>query len=205
MASDPAVVLAVLGQVGVQQVQRNAADLGAPDARQDVAARKRRGDHDWLPILIEQRPQRYVPRLKIVVVLALVARAVDRLAEVAVAVEQPDAHQWQAEVARRLEVITSKHAEPARIDWQAIGNRKLSGEIGDARRTRNLRRPCQVLSQVALEREQLRGVCLEPTRIAGDVSHDGDRVVGRLDCDRGLRSGAQRSTGPPAATNGVVA
>ena len=63
----------------------------------------------------------------------LLLHAVDGqlLAEVAVAVEEPDADEGDAEVARRLQVVAGQHAEAAGVLRQRLGDAELRREVGD--------------------------------------------------------------------------
>ena len=71
------------------------------------------------------------------VVVLLVAVGVDRLAEVALAVEQPDADERQGHVAGRLHVVAGEDAEAARVDAERLVEAVLGAEVGDrARRAR---------------------------------------------------------------------
>ncbi len=65
------------------------------------------------------------------VALLLPAVGVEALAEVAVPVEQPDADQRHAEVARRLEVVAGQHAEAAGVLGDRLGDAELGREVGD--------------------------------------------------------------------------
>ncbi len=94
---DRPVGVVVVGQVRVEQQHRHAADLGEPDGSGQVAA----GQLDASPSAARptrSRTRRIGSRLEVVVrvVVLLVAVGIDRLAEVALAVEQPDADQRAA-------------------------------------------------------------------------------------------------------------
>jgi hypothetical protein len=58
------------------------------------------------------------------------------LVEVALLVQQSDAEQRHAELARGLEVIPREDAEPARVDRQGLGQAELQREIRDERTRR---------------------------------------------------------------------
>ena len=67
------------------------------------------------------------------VALLLPAVGGEVLAEVALLVEEPHAHEGHAEVARALQVVGGEDAEAARVDRQALGEAVLGGEVGDER------------------------------------------------------------------------
>src|SRR5260370_36083229 len=74
VAGNPTVVLAVIGQVRVQQVQRHAAYLSHPDTRENVAARERYFDHHRSAMRVLHWSYRDSVRIQTVVCLVLVAR-----------------------------------------------------------------------------------------------------------------------------------
>ena len=65
------------------------------------------------------------------VALLLPAVGVERLAEVAVPVEEADADERHAEVAGRLEVVAGEHAEAAGVLGERLGDAELGREVGD--------------------------------------------------------------------------
>ena len=153
VAGDPAIVLTVLGQIRIQQVQRHATHSGDPHAGVYGAARKRHVDHNWRALRVEHRAHRHGVRIETIVGLALVARVVDHLAEVAVPIHQPDGDERQTKVAGGLEVVAGQHAEAARVDRQRLGNREFGAEVGDARDVLHLRRVVEVLLQITVTLE----------------------------------------------------
>ena len=89
---DRPVGVVVLGHVRVEQQDRHAADLGDPD--RDVRGRgraARRCTVSGSPSRSWTRAERQAGQVVVGVGVLLVAVGVDRLAEVALAVEQPDA------------------------------------------------------------------------------------------------------------------
>ena len=59
------------------------------------------------------------------------AVGVDRLAEVAVAVEQADADERDGHVGGRLEMVAGEHAQAARVDAERLVQAVLGAEVGD--------------------------------------------------------------------------
>jgi hypothetical protein len=116
VAGDPAIVFAVLRQIGIQQVERHPSDLGEPHPREHRPVREGHLDGDWLPVSIQHRLDRHAVGVEHVVGFALVTGLVDDLAEVAEAVEQAHPDERQAKIAGRLQMVPSQHAEAARID-----------------------------------------------------------------------------------------
>ena len=126
------VVLGVALDVGVQHQQRHPADAGHPDPgdqRRPVGQVDRDGgagavglaqQRDRQPVGVEDR-----------VGLLLPALAGERLLEVAVPVEQPDADDRHAEVAGGLEVVAGEDAEAAGVLRQHRGDAELGREVAD--------------------------------------------------------------------------
>ena len=115
----------IVRHVRVEQVQRNASDVDAPDAHLDV---------DTGEIDAHLDPGRLHPerrRIDAQVDLLLPAVGVQLLVEVALGVEQADADERDAEVGRRLEVVAGQHAEPARVLGERFGDAELRREVGD--------------------------------------------------------------------------
>ena len=77
------------------------------------------------------RRQRHDVGVEQRVALLLPAVGVEALAEVAVPVEQADADEGHAEVARRLEVVAGQHAEAAGVLRDGLGDAELGREVGD--------------------------------------------------------------------------
>ena len=89
-------------------------------------------------VVLAQQRQRQAVGVEDRVGLLLPAVARQRLAEVAVPVEQPDADDRHAEVARGLEVVAGQDAETAGVLRQHRGDAELRGEVADGRRQRRL-------------------------------------------------------------------
>ena len=86
---------AVLGPVGVEQQQRHAADVDAPDLGDDLALADRHGDRQRLAVLAGDERGGHAVGIGVDPVLVLPAGGVDALAEVAVAVHQADRDERQ--------------------------------------------------------------------------------------------------------------
>ena len=149
-----AVVGAVLLDVGVEEEQRHPADVGDEDAGHQVGAvRERDRDGRTAAVGLAEHGQRQLVGVEDGVALLLPAVAVERLLEVAVAVEQAHAHQRDAEVGGRLEVVAGQDAEAAGVLRQHRGDAELGREVGDRARgvLAGLAGVPAVLGEVALE------------------------------------------------------
>ena len=129
---DRAVFRRVLRDVGVEQVERHAADLDAPDAELHLAAGERHSDEQGRAVVADLRDQRQVEEVVFRVALLLPAVHGEVLAEVALAVHEADADERQAEVAGALEVVAAEDAEAAGVDRHALMDAELGAEVGDA-------------------------------------------------------------------------
>ena len=113
-------------------------------------------DAEGLPLTVElQLPGRRV------------AVAVDRLAEVAVAVQQADPHQRQGHVAGRLHVVAGEDTEAAGVDAQRLVQPVLGAEVGD--------RALQVLGVTAME-PVVRAIGHVPVELGDDLLGLDDEV-----------------------------
>ena len=90
--------------------------------------------------LARDRLDRQVVEVRVVILGLLRALAVDRLAEVALAVEKAHADERQPHVARGLAVIAGEDAEAARVDRQALVQAELGAEVRDRDRSRGATR-----------------------------------------------------------------
>ena len=99
---------------------------------------QRDGDPEGVAAGVGRPEQRQAVEVVVGVGVLLVAVGVDRLAEVALAVEQPDADEREGHVAGRLHVVAGQHAETARVDPERLVEPVLGAEVGDrARRARS--------------------------------------------------------------------
>ena len=130
---DQPVLVGVVVDVGVEQVQRDAADVGLPHP----GVHRRAGDVDGDADAVDRRERdgRGVePRKE----LLLAAPEVELLREVAVVVEEPDPGEGQADVVGGLEVVAGEHAETAAVLGEPGGHAELGGEVGHALERRPL-------------------------------------------------------------------
>ncbi len=140
---DRAVRVRVGGHVRVEQEHRHAANLRQPDGGGHVAPgdlddhRQRHADG------VLDTAQREAVQVVVGVVVLLVPVGVDRLAEVALAVQQADTDERDRHVARGFHVIAGEHAEAAGVDPERFVEAVFGAEVGD--------RPLQPGRVLALE------------------------------------------------------
>ena len=129
---DRAQVVAVLGNVGVEQQQADAPHRDLPDAGVEGAAVRQRQHHlGGGAVRVAQHAQGEAVRVEDGVGLLLPAVGGDRLREIARAVEQPDADDRHAEVGGALQVVPREDPEPAGILRKGGGDAELGGEVAD--------------------------------------------------------------------------
>ena len=113
---DGAVLVGVLGDVRVQQQQRDAADLHEPDGDLHGAPGQLHLDHEAISVGVGDALEWQAQRVEVRVGVLLVAVGVDGLAEVAPPVEEADRHERQRHVRRRLAVVAGQDAEAPGVD-----------------------------------------------------------------------------------------
>ena len=132
---DAAEDVVVLGDLGVEQQQRDAPHVGTPDlGAQPPAVRHGQPDPRRGAVGFAQQREGQALRVQDGVVLELPPVARQRLVEVAVLVQQAHAHHGHAHVGGGLEVIAGQDAETARVLRQDGGDAVLGGEVGDRAR-----------------------------------------------------------------------
>jgi len=183
-----AIPLAVLGHVGVEQVQGRPPDLNAPDPRlerPDVAVDRDHQERVVREANLLQRKHRFIGGE---VALLLPSVRVQALPEVPFIPEDADPDQRDAQVARRLQVVAREHAKTTRIDREALVETELHREVGHRPRPQGRRvgrAPAIVVLEVVVEtpegvvdprvQSHLGGAALK--RLGGDLLEEGDRVV----------------------------
>ncbi len=121
----------VVRDVRVQQEHRHPADLRKPDGDRQIASRQLDAHRERQAVRVLDACQRQPTQVVVGVGVLLMTVRIDRLAEVALAVEQPDPDEWQSHIAGRLHVIAGEHAEAARVDTERLVDAVLGAEIGD--------------------------------------------------------------------------
>jgi hypothetical protein len=145
---DPASDLAVLGPVGVQEIERHAAHVHAPDLRDDVLVTHRDDDGQRLAVLAGDQRRRLTLGIGLHPGLVLPSGGVDALAEVTLVVEQPDRDERQRAIGGLLEDVAGQRAQAAGVDRQrgvdaVLGAEEGHGPIGAGRAGRR-RGACEV-------------------------------------------------------------
>ena len=125
-----AVFVLVLGNVGVEQKEGNAAHVDPPDAREDLPAARRDRNDDGLSVRTKGRLNRQLGRLDLGVRFLLPALLVDALRKIALDVQQADADEGDAQVGRAFQVVAGQHAQAAGIDRQRLVDAEFGREVG---------------------------------------------------------------------------
>ena len=106
------------GRSRVEQEERHAPDVDAPDLRDDLLGADGDGDGDRLAVVAGDERHGLALGIGRHPRLVLPAGGVDALAEVALAVEQADGDERQRAVGGLLEDVAGQRAEPAGVDRQ---------------------------------------------------------------------------------------
>ena len=127
-------------QVGVDEINRAAADVDHPDPKLHRLGRDLDFTNDRLALVVEYRLKREIRRVELAVILRLPVVGIDRLLKVAFAVKQTDTHKTESKVAGRLGVVAGQHSQPTGCDRQSLVKAELRAEIGH----RTLRQVCRI-------------------------------------------------------------
>ncbi|OQB58494.1 MAG: hypothetical protein BWX98_00595 [Candidatus Aminicenantes bacterium ADurb.Bin147] len=178
----------VFRQVGVDQIDGDAADIEAPGPEPDEAGSQGQGGNDGMPAFIEDGIQREMKRIEDGVGLNLPIFMIEGLAEIALPVKEPEADVSDSEVGGRFRVIGREDAQSPGGDGEGFMEAVFGAEIGDGPVAEGGGvgvSPRPFLKHVKLERIQdgpdpgfEKGI-LEagPELGRGDLAHDLDRIV----------------------------
>ena len=136
LCRDAAVRRSVGGIVAVEKAKANPADTRLPPAKPCGGARARKANAQPPAALVAHGDDgehvRRVERIELV----LRPLGIDRLTKVALLVEQPDADERHAEIARGLQVVARDISEAARVNRKRFGDRIFEGEERDGTQAR---------------------------------------------------------------------
>ena len=193
--SDLAVLTGVVLAVGVEQIDRHAADERLPDARHDVATGDAHRHLHPAAVGITHRLHRQIAWIGFYVAGVLDAVAVHRLNKVALGVEQPDGDKIKPLIAGCLAVIAGEDTQAAGVNRKALMETKFGAEVRDQRLIGPLRRR-QVSIEgldhlpVALQIDAIGGCAVEVFLI--DASQHQTRVAADLLPELGFQVFEQR-------------
>ena len=119
------------GVIRVEQEHGDATDLDGPYVDMDGPLRQLDRDGQRVALAPERARERHPDEVVVGVAVLLVAVSVDRLAEVAVAVQQADPDERQRHVAGGLHVVAREDAQAARVDAHRFVEPVLGTEVGD--------------------------------------------------------------------------
>ena len=181
-------MLLVLRQIRVQQIERHAPDIHAPDLEVHHVQADFHGADEPFAIRIQHRLQRHVVRIHRIVVFRLPVVGVNGLLKIALPVKQADADKSQAEIAGGLGMVAGQDAEAAGGNRQRFVQAKLRREIRDGvleQLGRILMAPGVLVRQVGLKLakhaadaiREARFLEMNPQLIFRDLAQDGHGVV----------------------------
>ncbi len=178
----------VLGQVAVEEVDDDPADADPPGPEPDLAAADRHDSDDGVALGVQHGLQGQVLRVERGVGFDLPVLVVERLHEIAFAIEQADSDEPEPQIAGRLGMVGRKDAQSARSDGQGFVEAELGAEVGHRPLQevgRVLATPGLVLVEVSVEGGQNLtnaggegGVEQSDLELVSrDFVQDGDRIV----------------------------
>ena len=118
------------GDVGIEQVKTDPADVELPDFREHFAVENADGD-EQIRIAAAHFADRQVMEILVEIDGLLHAFLIDLLFEIAVPIEQADGDEIQVEIAGGFAVIARENAEAAGVIRNRFVKAELGREIGD--------------------------------------------------------------------------
>ena len=202
---DPTLLGSVALDVRVEEQERDPADDDAKDPALDRLVAHLNQDLELRPAVKGSGgTDRQGREVEVLIDVLLLPLGVDLLADVALAIQEADAHKWQPEIRRALRVVTREDAEPARVCRQRLMQPELGAEV---RHRPSERAADEVMPGVKphlrevsrasrLQREELGHAGVGPTKLflRGHRREQGGGVVGRL---REALGGEHRPKGRP--------
>jgi dolichol-phosphate mannosyltransferase len=177
---NPAVLLTIFGEIGIQQIQARSPDIDAPRAHLHRTMREWNVYVTWQSFVVQQRPQWAQAWIDAYIVFGLSPRLIERLSKVPVSIQQPDTDYGNVQIAGGFQVVTSKHSEAARVNRQAGSNRELCAQVRNGRNwciaalVHHLEIPFEVIGSLV----DLQRVVRDRSSIAcSNSAKDCDRVV----------------------------
>ena len=131
LAAQLPVLRLVLLEVGVEQIERVPPHHQFPGADPHGPAGGAHGRDPGLPALAPHRNEWSDGEVEPLVPVLLPAIHGQVLIEIAPGIHEPDAHQRQAQIRGRLQVVAGEHAQAAGVDRDRVVEPELGAEIGD--------------------------------------------------------------------------
>ena len=145
-------LLRIVLDVGVEQVQGCAANLGPPCLYAYRLVAEVDGDQTRIPILPANEFKRVVFRIDSGVPFLLPAVFGEVLLEVALFQKEADRREGNAEVRGRFRMVAGQYAQSARIDRQAFVDAELHAEVAGPGGMRDRARRCEVRGHRGMRR-----------------------------------------------------
>ena len=134
LVGDRAVKVAVLVDVGVEQVQFHASHVHLPDVGIHHASRIRHLEHHLLSVLVNHWFNWQVVEVLWLIVGDLLSVHRERLSEISITIQETHCCHVDAAVARLLDIVTSEDTQAARINLQSVAQAILHAEVGNRRK-----------------------------------------------------------------------
>ena len=131
MTGNQSIDLFIVADVGVQQVERNAADVCLPDARLHGSTAHSDFNKQRRAFVCQHQFKRQFADVAFAISFLLPTLRVDALLEIAIAIKQTDSKQRQVQIACRLQMIARQNAQAAGIERQRAMDAELRTKISD--------------------------------------------------------------------------
>jgi hypothetical protein len=126
LGGDGAVLRTISGEIGIEEIELNAADGGAPDAGSDFAIGKLDAD-----LHIGNELDGENVEVVFFAVFLLPAGGIEALAKISFLIEKADSDERKAEIAGGFEMVAGKNAESPGKNGETFGDAELEREVGD--------------------------------------------------------------------------
>ena len=133
LVGDLAVIVAVLVDVGVQQIKGHTAHIGLPHVDIDVAAGVRHFMNQLISMLVEDRLDGKLVEVLGLVVGNLLSIHRQGLGKVTIAIQEPHGGHVDTAVAGLLDIVTGKDTQATRIYLEGVAQAVLHAEVGNRR------------------------------------------------------------------------
>ena len=166
---DRAIGVGVFPNVRVEQIEHHVANARLPHAQRYFTSGQRNADAELLSAVRVHELDGQLGEVGIGIRDVLAALGIDRLLKITLPIQQADADERNAHVARGLAAVAREDAESARVDRQAFVEAELRAEIRNqvAFRQTGLRDARRALAVVRVVRRQDAIEIVEEHRIIG--------------------------------------
>ena len=129
LVRDAAVVVGIGVQIGVEQQQGDFSQPTYPHPNRRIPAQQVHVQAKRRAARVLRFAEGQIPAIDRQIAELLMALGIDLLPQIAGAIKKPHRHEWQAQIAGRLAVVTGQHAQAAGVERQTFVQAVLGAEI----------------------------------------------------------------------------